>query len=118
MNNERMFLPSNKRLSHVDVQKIFIKRFYRPHKMSLLNKHSSLHVRVSYAKPETIKDYDSVFVDLSKIINENDAADLFINVMKSSIEYPNFLLLNCEIIDIPVIINLHLPAIYLPDEQK
>lgn len=110
MNSERRFLSSNRRLNRVDIERILLKRFYRPYKLNIQSKNATLYLHLSYHKPQSIKDYDDVFNELSKVINMNDAGDLFINIIECSVGHPDFLIIDGDIIDIPFVINLHIPS--------
>lgn len=109
MNNERRFLYSTRSLSYKDINRILYKKFYRPHDFDVKKMNKNYHLVISYNKPNNYDEYISNLNKLSYIITEYDSTELFINIIEGCNYYPDFLFVNGDIIDLPLIIDLKIP---------
>ncbi len=98
----------HKNLMIQDVRKLLFRKFYKVHDMKLINISNTSHLKVYYRKPEDPEMYERELETLTKIINTTESSEFFIKVIGGCQKYPSFVLLDGDVIDIPICINLHL----------
>lgn len=95
-------------LQVTDVRRILFKKFYKVHDMSVVNMNNSSHLKVYYRKPDNPEEYEKEIENLTTVINKTECSEFFIRVINSYPKYPSFVILDGEVIDIPVYIDLHM----------
>ena len=109
---DRVSFSSNKfyhrDLQVTDVRRLLYKKFYKVHDLSLVNVNSSSHLKIYYRKPDDPKTYEKEIENLTRVINKTESSEFFIRVVNSYQKYPSFVILDGDVIDIPVYIDLHM----------
>lgn len=95
-------------LQVTDVRKILYKKFYKVHDLRLVNMKNTSHLKVYYRKPDNPEEYEKEIENLTTVINKTESSEFFIRVINSYQKYPSFVILDGDVIDIPVYIDLHM----------
>lgn len=94
-----------------EIEKILYNKFKTVHDIDITSINNSIHLYISYRRPNNPVKYWHNIRQVTKMINEWDCMNMFKVLMDTS-PYPNFIINpdNQDIIDLPVIINLDIPA--------
>lgn len=97
----------NRHLRPADIKAILIRKFHRVHDVKLVPVNNSLHLKVSYQKPMNPQEYEMEIVKITSKINQLQSSEFFITTVLNNKEYPDFIINDGEVIDIPILIDLH-----------
>lgn len=78
------------------------------HGVRLIPLQNTLHLEVSYRRPVDPLQYEHEVSILTKKINEFNCSDFFTCTILNYPTYPDFLVIDGDVIDIPVYINLQM----------
>lgn len=107
MSYDRVFL-YNRQLRPTDVKAILYTKFNMIHDVKLVSIKRSLHLEVLYRRPIDPIRYEEEINKITRTVNEQQCSEFFTHTILQHPQYPDFLVIDGDVIDIPVLIDLRL----------
>jgi hypothetical protein len=104
MNQKDIFFRNNfhRNVSSNDVERMFVRKFHRVHNVRYIEK----RIYINYSKPYDITEYYDNIAKIEHDINENKCSQYFTIKLSQTRGYPDYIICDGEVFDIPVIIPL------------
>jgi hypothetical protein len=104
MNYRDIFFKNNfhRNISSNDIENMFVKKFHRIHDIRYIDK----RIYVKYSRPYDVVEYYKHLGKIESVINANESSMYFRIKLLQTRGYPDYIICDGEVFDLPLIIDL------------